>query len=235
MKLWIKLLTLGIGSFGAGFAAGYFVRKKTCEVKLEEVSEEDLNKIIAEAQNSPSEPSDEADKGNVPANDETSKEAYFKRWQEEKEAASKYDTRSKETPENPEITKTEDEKITKFLKEDLKEIEPASIDDWHQWLNLMPDGEYDAVELYWYPADDVVCDEFNVPLEDTERFIGFDIAEQFKKIDPETTGDPDVRVVYNHKHHSIFYITRRNSSYNVVKRMEEYGNDNDDEDDESGE
>ena len=95
-------------------------------------------------------------------------------------------------------------------------------------------GEYDPIELIWYEGDDVVCDEDGEPLEDSDKYLGFDIAEKFQDEElAEASGDKDVRIVFNHQHHSIFFITRRQGSYSQHKRLEELGSDAyDDEDDE---
>ena len=231
MKLWMKLALVGLASFGAGFGAGYFVRKRTCEVEFEEISEEELDNLVSKAENKPVEAAEEPSEDNNKDNTEVRKEAYFKLWKETNEQTSKYDTRTKDAPNEVEVTPEEVEKIGDFLKKDLKAIEPASMNDWHHWLSLAPDGEYDPIELYWYPSDNLVCDENNEPLEDSDKFIGFDVKEMFETVDPETTGDPQIRVIFNHKTHSIFFITERTSSYNTIKRMEEYGSDEDDEDD----
>ena len=46
MKIWLKVLLGVIGGFGAGFASGFFVHKKINDVQFEEVSEEDLDKLL---------------------------------------------------------------------------------------------------------------------------------------------------------------------------------------------
>lgn len=46
MKIWLKILLGVIGGFGAGFASGFFVYKKLNDVQFEEVSEEDLDKLL---------------------------------------------------------------------------------------------------------------------------------------------------------------------------------------------
>ena len=228
MKLLVKLLLTGVAAFGAGFAAGYFVRKKACEVEIEEISEEELQKLTQQMEEKQEEASN--DIFDVPettpiSNDE--KEAYFRLWKESN--AEQYDTRAKEPPDD--VVTTEDvDGIEEYLSH-LEDIEPGTMADWMEWMSK-PDGEYDTVELFWYDRDNVVCDEEGDPLLDSEKFMGFDIKEEFYLADEESTGDPDIRVIFNHKTKTIYHITRTNSSYAEIKRMEEFGRDGYDDEDE---
>lgn len=253
-----------LASFGAGFAAGYFVRKKS-ELKFEEVTEEELAAIAEEdAQNasqSLSEPhegasgvEDEEEVGSLQKRSEAPLEgigegqkiAYFKQWKAE-EKREKYDTRTKEEPED--VVTVEDLPETDFIKsidEDIQNgnvkpvyqkppvvptIEPASKEDWNHWVGTQ-DGEYDPIEIIWYEKDNVFCDSDDEPMDRPERYVGFDIAKLFETED-EDSGNPNVRIVFNHKYRAIYYITRINGSWGEKKQMEEYGGDvdNDDEED----
>lgn len=46
MRLWLKILLGVVGGFAGGFAAGFFTHKKINEVQFEEVSEEELDKLM---------------------------------------------------------------------------------------------------------------------------------------------------------------------------------------------
>ena len=48
MKIWLKIALGILSGFASGFAAGFFTHKKINEIKFEEVSEEELDKLIAE-------------------------------------------------------------------------------------------------------------------------------------------------------------------------------------------
>lgn len=231
MKTWIKLLLTGIACFAGGFSAGYIFRKKTGEIEIEEVSEEELQQL---AENNKEADTESAQEKPAPqtAPQEQKKEEYFKRWKEETaESAEKYDTRTTEAPQDVVPVNDEDIQHAEEFMDSMAEIEPASIHDWERWANL-PDGEYDPVSLIWYEPDNVVCDEeTDEPLENSDKYLGFDIGDQFKLEDDEASGDPDVRIVYNHKHRSIFYIHRSRVSYSSVKRQEEFEEDDDERDD----
>lgn len=228
MKLWMKI-TLGVTTFLAGFGAGYFCRKKFSEVRIEEISEEELQQLTAgqTTEEVTAEIAEEAQEAplDIPEPVPDAKEAYFKRWKDE---TAQYDTQTKEPPDDIVVTDEEVEGAEDYLKDGLSEVESGSMEDWRHWMSLAPDGEYDPIELIWYEGDDVVVDENGVPLEDSDKFLGFDIQEEFE----EEGDEEDIRVVLNHKHHSIFHITRRKGAYSTQKRMEELGSDAYDEDDE---
>lgn len=230
MKTWIKLVLTGVTAFAGGFSLGYFVRKKTSEVEIEEISQEELDKLVEdmkEAGKTEEASNDIFESMQNPQISQDEKEAYFKRWKED--PADIYDTRSSETPEDV-VTDEDVEKIEEYL-DGISEIEPGTMADWIKYSDR-PDGEYDPIELIWYDADNVVCDEHGEPLDETEKFVGFDVKEEFYIADSETTGDPDVRVIFNHKTKSIYHITRvSDTSYSQRKRMEEYGYDGYDDED----
>ena len=121
-----------------------------------------------------------------------------------------------------------------FIKDISKQrvgadIEEASIEDWDHWLGIQ-DGDFDCVEVHWYDKDNVLTDEKGNPIENPEKYIGFDVAQKFEEYSAESTGDPDIRVIYNHNESAIFYITRIHASYDRKTAMEEYGNDGEDDD-----
>ena len=189
-------------------------------------------------------PADIPEEGKVVQLD-TQKELYFRKWKTE-EAADKYDTRTKEEPEHVVISEEEnlEEGLDKeFLnsivqdeyarKKNGPDIEEASMEDWDHWLGT-PDGQYDPVEIWWFEHDNVLTDNEGIPLENPGKYMGFDVAQKFREIDEDTTGDPDIRVIYNHKDSTIYQIIRKHASYGQKTAMEEYGDEDDDEDDGSG-
>lgn len=237
MKTWIKVLIGAFAGFGGGFAAGYFTRKKLCEVQIEEVSEEELDKMLTEAQNSPSEAveGDNEPFGTTMTYDDSgAKETLLKQWKEQKDSVQKYDTRSTDVPDDVEAINDEIDVSELDIPGGNEVIEDGTRADWAYACDKGEDnGDYDPVELIWYEGDDVVCDEDGDPLEDSDKYLGFDIAEKFADEElAEASGDKDVRIVFNHKHHCIFFINRRQGSYSQHKRLEELGSDAYDDDDE---
>lgn len=261
MKKIIGYLIAGVLGYAGGVATGYIVRKKTTEVAFEEITEEDQAKQMAADE--PKEPIDIQKEINKvfdsvpdvnarPAEKEgiveldTQKVQYFKKWKAD-EAMEKYDTRTKEEPEDAVTTDEEDlEKgfDHEFLN-DIREqdnghhpdIEAASMEDWEHWMEQQDNGpndpEYDCVQVLWF-KDDVLTDEEGRPLENPGKYIGFDVKSKFEEIDVDTTGDPDIRVVYNHPAGAIYQIVRKHCDYNRKRGMEEFGGeyDREDEDDE---
>jgi hypothetical protein len=258
MKKVIGYILAGLAGFAAGSFAGWMARKKTTEVAFEEISEEEQAKMIAgDGEKEPvSRPVDiqatinrafglpdnytgvepEAEKGLVQL--DTRKTQYMKQWKAE-EAAEKYDTRTKEVPKHVVTTDEEDDDLEAgfdhdFLRKAQRtagDIEEATMDDWDHWLGI-PDGDYDCMEVWWYDGDNVLTDEKDNVLENPERYMGFDVPQKFEEISEETTGDPDIRVVYNHREGAIFQIIRKHGSYDRKMSMEEFGDDGEDDDSE---
>lgn len=252
-KIFGYLIVAGV-SFVAGGAAGWFARKKTSEIQFEVVDiqqdEGDGDGDGDAGQNPVSVPPEKVmetvqetidRRFDGPGEGEkaldTQKEQYFKKWKADA-AIEQYDTRTKEDPENPVISEEEDleEGFDKeFLENAAEEAEhtaktgkeAASIEDWDHWYGIS-DGDYDALKIYWFIGDNVLTDEDGSPLEKPGKFLGFDVAQKFDEISPETTGDPDIRVIYNHDNGSIFQIIRRQGSYARRKGMEEFGSDYED-------
>lgn len=174
---------------------------------------------------------------------DTQKMQYMKQWKAE-EAADKYDTRTKEVPKNVVTTDEEEDLEAGFDHEFLEDvtrrdrerrtgadIEPATMEDWDHWLGIQ-DGDYDCVEVWWFDGDNVLTDENGEPLENPGRYMGFDVAQKFEEISEDTTGDPDIRVIYNHPEGAIFQIIRKHGSYDRKTSMEEFGDDGEDDDNE---
>jgi hypothetical protein len=249
------LLLAGVGAFAGGFASGYFMRKKLCEVKIEEVSEDELNKLVEEMKATIPEEGEKTpgygidnstvvqDLGASMSNEE--KEAYFKKW-------TQYDTKSEMPPEKDimalkreDFKIDEDEDETENTEDDSEEeaeqqdnddklptIEGKTMEEWRYSLNR-PDGEYDTIELKWFAEDDIVCDEDEKPLQNAERYLGFDVEEMFRILPDDLSGDSDVRIVLNRKTKSMYYIERIGTSYRWKRKREEFGADGyDDESDE---
>ena len=222
MKPGIKLALSIAGSFVIGFAAGYLFRKKTFEVQIEEVSEEEFDELTKQIKETDNKTENDIQAFEQPAVPQDEKEAYFKRWKEE-DPGSAYDTRTAESPEDVEVTDEDLNSISDYLK-DLSYVEAGTMQDWVKYLTS-PEGEYDTIELNWYEGDGVITDENDEPLEDSESYMGFDVSEQFQLVDPETTGDENVRIIFNHKTKSLYYINRiPHSAYSQMKRITELGN-----------
>ena len=160
---------------------------------------------------------------------EGQKIAYFKQWKAE-EALDKYSTITSEEPKDV-VTEVEDLPDSDFIQsieEDIQanasrpEIEAGTIEDWNHWLGIK-EGGYDAIEIRWYEHDNMICDDKDEVLERPEKFIGFDIRRQFEQISPDTSGDPDVRIIINHRYRAIYHVTRIFGSWSAKKQTEEFG------------
>ena len=166
---------------------------------------------------------------------DTQKERYFQKWKAD-EAARKYDTRTTETPKTVVVVQDDDDLEAGLDKDFLNDvsrwqrggngadIEEGTMEDWDHWIGIQ-DGDYDPVEVWWFDRDNVLTDEKGQPLENPGKYMGFDVAKKFEEISEDTTGDPDIRVVYNHKEGAIFQIIRKHASYDRLTAMEEYGDD----------
>lgn len=174
---------------------------------------------------------------------DTQKMQYMRQWKAE-EAAEKYDTRTKEDPKNVVATEEEEDLEAGFDHEFLDDvtrrdrehrtgadIEAATMEDWDHWLGIQ-DGDYDCVEVWWFDGDNVLTDENGEPLENPGKYMGFDVARKFEEISEDTTGDPDIRVIYNHPEGAIFQVIRKHGSYDRKTSMEEFGDDGEDDENE---
>lgn len=258
MKKVIGYLIVGIVSFAGGAAAGWVARKKTAEVTFEEVTPEEQAEQIArdegvEVIRRPDDIQAAIDRTfgvvkempkDIPEEERvvqlnTQKEQYFKQWKAE-EAADKYDTRTKEDPKDVVVSEEDDLEEgmdQEFLnsiaddeydrRKDGPNIEEGTMEDWNHWMSL-PDGKYDAVEVWWFDEDNVLTDNEGDPLENPGKYMGFDVARKFDEISEETTGEPNVRVVYNHRYNTIYQIIRKHGSYGKKTAMEEFGDEDDD-------
>lgn len=266
MKKIVGYSLVAVLSFGLGAVAGWFTRKKTSEVQFEVTDIQELNPEDSDLVYRPADVNkaidmhfqhdtpvmakvtdiQEEDDGLTvhaePVMDvNTQKEQYFKKWKAE-EAVDKYDTRTKEDPEDPVVSEDLEEGFDpdfigeaehEAFKANRPEIEPASMEDWNHWISIQ-DGDYDCVEVHWFTGDNVLTDEEDKPLGNPGKYMGFDVAEQFRTVSEEMTGDPDIRIVYNHKQDAIFQIIRIPGKYNRKRGMEEFGSEYDgDGDDES--
>ena len=247
MKNVVRIL-IDVAAFGAGVAVGYFAKKRS-EMKIEEVSEEEMRDIVKrDMRNAPQKPSEPQEAHSwvdveeeinkifktkeeaIEAHEEGigngQKIAYFKKWK-----AEDYDTRTKEEPEDVVVSEEEDQEVPDGVPErdifNLPEIEPATMADWYHWLGKQ-DGQYDPIELYWYDRDDVLTDAKEMVVERSEIFVGFDIGDIFNKEAPDDSKDDNVRILFNNRHGLIYHITRINGSWNLKKKAEEFGSEEDD-------
>ena len=250
MKKAAGYILVALTGFIAGGVAGWFTRKKTCEVQFEvaDIQEDTvakdndlvykpidvndtINKIFKVTDIEEKENGIEVKAESVSNAVDTQKEQYFKKWKAE-EAMEKYDTRSKVDPEDPVVSEDLEEGFDQdFLNEageenefavGRPEIEAGSIEDWNHWSSIQ-DGLYDCYKVYWFMGDNVLADEKGDPIDNPGKVIGFDVPSKFSEIDEETTGEPDIRIVYNHKDNAIFQLIRRNWSYSLKKGAEEFG------------
>ena len=170
---------------------------------------------------------------------DTQKEQYFKYWKEAEAVADQYDTRSKDLPDDVTKLPEETEQFVEEAAEEYNEdehfgdgkpnIDAGSMEDWEHWESKS-DGAYDCVEIWWFDKDNVLSDEDGNEIENPGKYLGFDVAEQFRMIDERMTGNEDIRIVYNHKQHAIFKLIRRHTSFSRKRGMEEYGSDYDGDD-----
>lgn len=259
MKKVIGYLIVGVVSFAGGAAAGWIARKKTAEVTFEEVTAEeqaaeiakdmgveiqrpiDIQEAIDRTFGVVKEKPQEVPEESKIIQLDTQKEQYFKQWKAE-ETAGKYDTRTKEEPKDVVLSEEEDLEEgldPEFLnsiaadeygrRKDGPDIEEGSMEDWDHWMGV-PDGKYDPVEVWWFDEDNVLTDNEGDPLENPGKYMGFDVGQKFEEISEDTTGDPDIRVVYNHRYNTIYQIIRKHGSYGRKTAMEEYGDEDDEED-----
>lgn len=244
MKSAIKYLFVAAVSFVGGVITGYIFKKKTSEITFEEIPEEEQAALVA-ASEEKQEPINIQKAIDKTFNEEhyekdidTQKVQYFKKWKAD-EAATKYDTTTKEEPENAVVTTEEvtlDKETEQFLddigevEENHPDVEPASIEDWEYWEKQQGntfDAEYDCEEILYY-RDNVITDESGNPISNPGKKLGFDVPYVFENIDDETTGDPNVRVVINHPNGVIYRIVHKNCDYVRGKLAEEYGSEYDD-------
>jgi len=172
---------------------------------------------------------------------DTQKVQYFKQWKEDaKAAAAKYDTTTKELPDDITTLPDEAQKFVDEISEDdageddmatgRPKIEPASEQDWERWSGK-EDGAYDCVEIYWFDEDDVLSDEDGDEIKNPDKFIGFDVRAQFDK--EKDGSNPDIRYVFNHGQDVIFKLIRRHTSFSRKRGMEEFGSEYPDDEDDS--
>lgn len=242
---WIKYVAVGVASFAAGIATGYFIRKKT-EVQFEEISQEEMDELSKdigfdqdekEESEEPKESKEsekteeskdiEEKKESKPKAIDTQKEQYFKYWKGNN--TSKYDTRTSEEPEDPVISDDGlDEEFINEINEDdnLPDVEFSDLDEFIKYAQLDGDGEYDAFTMYWYSKDDVTLDVDEELIDDPSMF-GFDIATMFQKHESEHASeddyDPNMMFVKENNSKTIYQIIRRRASYSKMKEQEEYG------------
>lgn len=261
MKKLIGYFAVGAVCTFIGGLLGWTAHKKTTEVQFEEISPDEQAEQIAndiyeeKPQKEIRRPLDiqqaidstfgvypsvpDAPNAPTPVQLDTQKEQYFKKWKE----SEKYDTRTKEDPENPVISEEEPYDPDSGLDPDFmnelnqenqaparrriaKDIEEGTIEDWNHWLGV-PDGDWEPVEVFWFDEDNVVADDKGEAVENQRTYLGFDPEKIFNEVDEDTTGDPDIRVVFNTHQGAIFQIVRKHTSFERKRGMEEFGDDDD--------
>lgn len=252
MNTGIKIALAAFAGFIGGGVCGWFARKQT-EVRFEVCTDaEQLAYAEAVAKKHGKSITEQVEEAFAPVKGETAeknvkeepdtvkaintqKTQYWKQYQEE---GGKYDQHSELAEGEEPVTSEQDEngfdrkfmsEVAETDNEDQEETEPlpdvedSDLQEFYHW-NSIPDGEYDTISVAWFSADDILVDEDNLEVKNPIRYLGFDPKEAFeekKAID----GDPDALYKKNNKFKTIFEVIRYNTSYNVKKRMEEFGGD----------
>lgn len=249
MRKFIGYLITGAASFVTGGVVGYLFRKKTAEVTFEEVTEEEQAAAMEADGVRPEikrpeyiqqaidrtfgiEKKESVEKEDISSGSQvdTQKIQYFKQWKAE-ESAMENEQKNEEDLEEGIDQELLDEIASQQPIVHGADIEAATLEDWDHWLGT-PDGDYDPVEVWWFDEDNVLTDEKGDPLTNPGKYMGFDVATKFAEIDEKTTGDPDIRVIYNHKENAIFQIIRKHGSYDRKTFLEEYGDEEEEDDEE---
>lgn len=123
------------------------------------------------------------------------------------------------------IENTEDGEVI----ENLPEIEDSTLQEFYHWSGI-PDGEYDTESLSWYEGDDVLISNATIDgdkeeeIKDPVKYMGFDPKTMFEG-KTAVDDDPDSLYIKNNRFKTVYEVIRYRSSYNVMKRMEEFGGD----------
>ena len=110
--------------------------------------------------------------------------------------------------------------------EPIPEIEDSSLQEYYHWCSK-PDGEYDTETMAWYEHDDklVVTDEEGDHVTpDPVKYCGFDPKTMFEN-KSTVDEDPDSLYKKNNRFKTVYEVIRYKASYNVMRRMEEFGGD----------
>ena len=231
MNKWIIGVIGFVVGLGGGFAAGYFVRKKT-EVQFEEVTEEELARVIAEDEKKEDKPKHEEDilEDKKPSDTmkqiDTQKTQYWQKWNDGKDT-SEY-LRQSDAPKNEEIVTTDDMDIPDDPELDMDEededlrhrekVEKSDESEYNYWKSFK-DGEYDTMTLAWFSGDDVTVDEDTFPIGNPLRYLGFLPKDVFGKTKDDTI------YMKNNEFKVVYEIVKYDTSYDAKVHEEEYGGD----------
>jgi hypothetical protein len=245
MKTGLKVFLGILVGFAGGFASGYFFHKKVNDVEFEEVTEEEMALLEAQA---------EAQQKTEPVKDEKICKADVKSVQElpenpdkmrlalqgkksyvdaENEAKTAYakiwntvkDYSSEENANEMPIESVEegfDEQFLEMLEEE--EVDPGKIQPPFQiglvdFYNDRP--EYDKVTIDWYEPDNTFIDEREQVIGDIQSYVGdLDISKVFRELNPDTD-DPDICFIRNEQYSSDYEIIRHKRSYHEAVGGEE--------------
>ena len=243
MNTKIAIAVTAVVSFGAGIAAGWFVRKRQ-EVQFVETTEEDLQAYAARFENneesSKSSEEKQDEEEDVPKQDEEQAGAafdprkvdYANSWKKHDEIV-KRESYGEPTPGDPEdLSPTEADLDPDFAEaiaeENAPRFEPISGTDFYN-----SGGKGVKQEVYfWYDRDDVITeqldDEEEKELTDDElRRLGFDIPKEFEnrkdEIESEIAGTGMMLYLEDHQRDVVIRLVRYPMSYRKRRQQEEYG------------
>ena len=237
MKVWLKILLGVLGGFSGGFVTGFFVHKKMNDIQFEEVSEEDLDKLLAEMpqmnnlpeakkekdipKELPTDPDElrKALQGKTPyiKADDEKKQEYSKIWNTVKDYSNKEN--ADELPLEDDIPKDENEEFMENLAAEVNDNHDEPETKKAPYLISLGEfyderREYDKITIDWYDEDNVVVDEQEKKIPDPEAYIGCKMKELFGK--PPADGDPDSRFVRNDNYGTDYEVIRHHSRWSEV-------------------
>ena len=239
MKVWLKVLLGILAGFGGGFAAGFYAHKKMNDVKFEEVSEEELDKLlwtipddVKEAaeqkklaqtapepriQEIPTEPDKlrNALQGKTPYihMDDEKKKEYSKIWKTVKDYSNEDNANEMPLPLEDGLDPSFLESLSDDIPVDEKEETPIKEKPYQITLGQFYDErrEYDKITIDWYDEDDVLLDEQEEVIADPESYVGMPMKELFKEAPMD--GDPDQIFMRNDHYGTDYEVIRHHASY----------------------
>lgn len=246
MKIWLKILLGVLGGFGAGFASGFLVHKKMNDIQFEEVSEEDLDKLlesfpddikklssgaaegaekaISDRNKAVSEAGTDPDKlrnalqGKTPymSADDAKKQEYSKMWGTVKEYSN--EDNANELPTENDISEEENEFMQNLGDEVADEVAEPEPKKEPYLISL---GEfYEERREY----DKITIDWYdgdNVILDEREEpiddIVGYVGCSMTELFGkPPADGDPDSRFVRNDRYGTDYEIIRHHGSWHEL-------------------
>ena len=242
MKPWIKILIGAVIGFGAGFGSGFFCHKKLNDARFEEITEDEMDKIIYTAKEKSEEIREELDRlknriENVKPSDENGlrnamqgKVSYIRA---DQEAKAKYasvwgaikDYSDTDNADKMPVEETEEEEAPfdpeegfdgEFLESlELEEVEPGQMESPHPITMSQfynERPEYDKVTIDFFEPDKEYRDENEEVIADIESYVGSYVGKIFDT-HVEENEDPDVRFFRNTGYSSDYEIIRHKISY----------------------